>query len=142
MRHYCDDVYYFTAYPDDYVKNVLQHDDSGTLIVKKTRATFEVVFAYNAAEGTLELHTKGGLTTKQELEEIFIRTVVGASSAKDSGSPYDLSVIKDERFSLSADSADGLTIYLRQIGLLWPTKCQMMITQKDNRSSLRSIWPF
>lgn len=139
MCHYHGDMFYFMAYPDDYVRNILQHNEAGELVARKTRPTFEVVFAYNAVEGSLELHAQGGVTTKAALEEIFIQTVLDASADGHSPPPYDLSVIMRERFSLAPDPADGVQIFLKEISLLWPAKQLVKIMAKENRPSVEWV---
>lgn len=136
MCHYHGEMFYFVAYPVDYVRSVLQYNDTGKLVTKKSRPTFEVVFAYNVAEGSLELHAQGGVTTKAALEEIFIQTVLNASAGSHSPVPYDLSVLMEERFSLVPDAADGVQIFLKEVGLLWPAKQLVRITVKENRHSV------
>jgi hypothetical protein len=118
MQNHRQDVYHFIAYPDDYVRNFTHHNESGQLITRKTRPTFEVVYVYNSKLGTLELHTKGGDKTKTALEEIFIESVFG-SVPDFAEQTYDLSVFKQDGFVLTPDPRDNIVIQLKEITLEW-----------------------
>jgi hypothetical protein len=119
MQHYKTNVYYFIAYPDDHVKAVFHHNESGNLVLRKIRPTFEIIFAYNSAEGTLELHTKGGNKTKAALEEIFIKTILGEEVEICSEQVYDLSVFKRTGFTMLTDPNDCIRIQIRQVRISW-----------------------
>ena len=119
MQSFDGNTYYFFAYPDDHLWQFQQHDIDGNLRPKRTRPTFEVVFAYNSQEGTLEIHAKGGEKTKAELENIFLEAVLGGHFAMSADSPYDLSVILNESFALTSDPEDGVMIQLKELRLNW-----------------------
>jgi hypothetical protein len=138
MQHYRDGVYYFIAHPDDYVKSVLHHDESGELIFQTTRPTFEIVFVYNRAEGTLEIHARCGEKIKMALEEIFIETLFPNEVEEFSDRIYDLSVLKDEHFSLAPRPSDRIEIRLKEITLNWVGK--QSVTLKTKYSHPTTDW--
>jgi hypothetical protein len=118
MQHYREDIYHFIAYPDDYVRNSTHHNESGQLVTRKTRPTFAIVYVYNSKEGTLELHAKGGDKTKAALEDIFTQTVFGQVPDFEE-QMYDLSVFKQDGFTLTPDPRDHIVIQLKEITLEW-----------------------
>ncbi len=74
-------VEYFYAHPDDFAQEALCHDDERQLTSITVRPTFNIVFAYNQIEGTLELHAKVPGTLKHQLEQLFAKS----SSTRNSG---------------------------------------------------------
>jgi len=118
MQNFREGVYHFIAYPDDYIRNYTHHDESGQLITRKTRPTFEIVYVYNSKEGTLELHAKGGDKTKVALEDIFLQSVFG-QVPDFTEQIFDLSVFKQDGFTLTPDPRDNLVIQLKEITLDW-----------------------
>ena len=123
---------YFYAYPDDYLRHYQQHDTEGNLRPKRVKPTFEVVFAYNSEEGTLEIHAKGGEKMKSELEEIFLETVIGQDREMFAGSPYDLSVIIQNGFTLASDPEDCVVIQLKELRLKWNKWGSVQVRPDDN----------
>ena len=108
-------VYYFFAYPDDYPKSVLQHNDLRTLFSQTFRPTFEVVFAYNSKGGTLEICGKVSHTLKGELENLFIETILDSCSSPDEKKVYDLSVLKNPDFVPWTDPWDMVHVAIEAI---------------------------
>lgn len=139
MQNFRDDTYYFLAYPDDYVRNVMRHNDKGELVSRRTRPTFEIVYAYNSVEGTLELHTRGGDKTKSDLEEIFIETVLGEEVEVFSGQIYDLSAVKQSGFSLTPDPKDNVLIQIKQVRLNWGQDTSVQFRAEKERDLLAWI---
>ena len=118
MQNYREDIFHFIAYPDDYVRNFTHHNESGQLITRKTRPTFEIVYVYNSKEGTLELHARGGDKTKVALEDIFVGSIFGQVPDFEERI-YDLSVFKQNGFLLTPDPIDNIIIQLKEITLEW-----------------------
>ena len=131
MQNYREGVYHFIAYPDDYVRNFTHHDESGQLITRKTRPTFEIVYVYNSNEGTLELHARGGDKTKVALEDIFIRTVFG-QVPDFAETIYNLSVFKEEGLALTPDPRDHIVILLKEMTLNWPNGRSITFSTKTH----------
>ena len=135
MQNYRRDVYHFIAYPDDYVRNFTHHDESGRLITRKTRPTFEVVYVYDSKEGTLELHAKGGNKTKAALEDIFVKTLFG--QVPDFAEQiYDLSVFKEDGFVLTPDPRDNIVIQLKEITLEWASIRKVTVKAEKHENTL------
>lgn len=136
MRNHRKNLHYFIAYPDDYIRHVLHHDESGQLVLLRSRPTFEVVFLYNSAEGTLELHAKGGEKTKRALERIFIETVLPEEVPEYCGPVYDLSVFKEAGFSLTTDPLDLIDIQLKSMTLGWYGQKEVTLRTKSREDTL------
>ena len=135
MQNHRPDIYHFIAYPNDYVRNYMHHDESGQLVTRKTRPTFEIVYVYNSKEGTLELHARGGDKTKIALEEIFIKSVFG-QVPDFTEQIYDLSIFKEDGFMLTPDPRDKIVIQIKEITLDWPDKQEMTLKPKNQHNTL------
>ena len=117
MQEFGNGVYYFFAYPDDYPKFVLQHDKARTLFSQTFRPTFEVVFAYDSIQGTLAICGKVPQTLKEQLEEIFIKTIFNTISQPKKRHVYDLSVLKTPNFVAYTDPWDMVHVTVEAITL-------------------------
>jgi len=135
MQNDREGVYHFIAYPDDYVRNFTHHNESGQLITRKTRPTFEIVYVYNSREGTLELHARGGDKTKVALEDIFVSTVFGQVPDFEEQT-YDLSVFKQDGFMLTPDPHDNIVILLKEMTLGWPNGKSLVFQTKNSGDTL------
>ena len=125
MQNYGDCMYYFLAYTDDYVQNILVHDDSGEVVSKKTRPTFIVIYAYNMNEGSLEIHVQGTAHTRKELEDIFIETIFGESVEPPKKQPYDLSMFKNPYFTLATNPLDNVEVLVKELKFRWESESEI-----------------
>ena len=101
---------YFVAYPDDFMQTVATHDESGQLRPHSIRQTFEIVFAYNSDDGTLEMFARMPAALKVKLESLFGQIILGEDvGPRRYERPYDLNRVKDRYFCLETDPEDGLT---------------------------------
>ena len=72
------------------------------------------MFAYNAADGTLDLHAKVQGKLKCELEALFARTVLKKELGRwVPGAAYELNGLKDRSLILAPDPEDQLTVQVR-----------------------------
>ena len=125
---------FYLAYPDDFVHAVLMHDDQGGLLPRTVRQTFELVFAYTQADGTLELNAKVLSRLKPELEDIFCEIILGQPAVlRGCGAVYDLNVLKDGPDRLQTDPEDYLTAVVRRLRLSIP-ESREVITLEANRA--------
>jgi hypothetical protein len=109
---------YYVAYPDDFVQTVAAHDERGTLRPRSVRKTFEIVFAFNEQDGTLELYAKTTSRIKEKLECLFGQVILGEDIGPHPYSrPYDLNRLKDRYFCLQTDPADGITASITRLRL-------------------------
>lgn len=109
---------YYFAYPDDYVQNVVAHDDGGLLTPRTFRRTFSLVFALDPAEGALELYAaKLSPRLKQRVEEIFASVVFGVKISAWVKPTYDLSGLAARGHSLPTDPQDRIEVSIRQLRL-------------------------
>jgi hypothetical protein len=126
---------YYFAYPDDYVQNVTTHDDRGKLIPRTFRRTFSVVFAFDPADGVLELYA-GRLSPrlKQQIEKVFARVVFGVDLAPWAKPTYELDRLKFRSTPLATDPADRVEMSIRQMRLkIRGTQRQVTLTADPNR---------
>ena len=116
-----DQTDYFFAYPDDFVQTVILHDDEGNLTPRCVRRTFEVVFAYSRAEGTLEMHAQVPTRLKPKLEALFCRTILReAPEPAERQVVYRLNALKDTVFQLPTDPEDGVDATVCRVRLRIP----------------------
>lgn len=109
---------YYFAYPDDYVQNVVTHDDCGQLTPGTFRRTFTVVFAFDAADGALELYAaKLSPRLKQQIECVFARVVFGVELGAWAKPTYTLEGLKFRDTLLVTDPADRIVVTVRQLRL-------------------------
>ena len=113
-----DGTDYFFAYPDDFVQNVTSHDEDGVLTPRTFRQTFEIVFAFNADEGTLELFARVAPKLKAKIENLFARAILGTDLGNWSPeAAYELNQLKDRTFELATDPEDRVRAYIRKVRL-------------------------
>ncbi len=136
-----DGTDYFLAYPDDFSDTILVHDEEGNLMPRSLRPTFEIVFAYSQADGTLELNAKIPSRLKPELEDIFCQIILG-QPAKDCGAEtvYDLNVLKDGPQRLETDPEDRVTPVVRRLRLAIPESRATITLEADRAGGPESIY--
>jgi hypothetical protein len=111
----------FVAYSDDFVHSRLEHDSRGRLIPRSARPTFEIVFAYQAENGTLELFARVSPHLKPLLECVFGQIILGIDlSAHARRKTWDLNRLKDRYFCLETDPADGILVSISRLRLEVP----------------------
>ncbi len=123
----------FVAYPDDFVHEVLQHDSQGRLAPRSFRPTFEIVFAYQAQRGTLEMFAKVSPRMKPILEDLFGQIILGVDlSAHARRRPWDLNRLKDRYFCLETDPADHVTASICRLRLDVPPYGRLTVEPNRN----------
>lgn len=102
---------YFFAYPQDYVDTFIGYDDAGELRRRPHNPAFEIVFIYDADEGTLELYTPGNRQVKQDLQKLFARTILHEELGEENSAtaPFQLNALKQRGFGFRTDPDDGIT---------------------------------
>lgn len=111
-------VTFFHAHLDDYVLTVQAHDARRQLRPNRVNRTFDVVFAFDPAEGTLELCARLPPKVKLAFEQAFAREIL----ATDLGpwtppATVDLNRLKDQHGPLATDAEDDVGVEVRQIRL-------------------------
>lgn len=114
-----DEDFYFFAYPDDFIANVLMHDEDGNLTSQAIRQTLYLVFAYRPSEYSLELFAKGlDSKIKERLEMIFVKTILHWDLDNyDPEAAYELDHLKYEFVNLKTDPADRIRVRIRKLRL-------------------------
>lgn len=113
-----NDVLYFIAHPDDYVRSENTHDASGRLTPMTIRPTTQIIFAYHPREGSLQLATSIKQPRKGQLEQEFSRVVLGWElGAFQREVPYQLGHLKNSTFTLITDPMDRIRARIESIGL-------------------------
>ncbi len=103
-------VYYFFAYLDDYADTYVALDDEGSFDRRPERRAFEVVFAYDAEHGTLEMYARGGKRVYVPLQELFSRLILGEELGPETNDshPYRLNGLINRDFEFPTDPDDGI----------------------------------
>lgn len=131
----------FLAYPDDFVHTMLLHDRAGNLAPRNVRPTFDIVFAYDQAAGTLELNAKIPTRLKAELEDVFCRTILGeAVLHHGSDAVYNLNVLKEGPDCLETDPEDGVTPVVRRLRLAIPESRETITLEADRAGGPESVY--
>lgn len=128
------DMHYFFAYPDDFVQNVTVHDHESRLTVETFRQTLLIVFAYNQAEGSLEMCAKGlHKPVKEKLERIFAGAVLHWDlGGFDPDAAYELDQLKDPFFDLRTDPADRVSVRIRKMRLSSTNSGRRILIEVDD----------
>lgn len=102
---------YFFAYPQDYVDTFIGYDADGKLKRRPHNPAFEIVFIYDAEEGTLDLYAPGDKTVKQDLQKLFTRTVLHEDLGEENAAAaaFQLNGLKQRAFGFRTDPEDGIT---------------------------------
>jgi len=135
VEHYrrANGTHYFVAYPDDFVQTVTMHDRPGRLRPRSIRQTFEIVFAYNRSDGTLETYAKMPAPLKARLETLFGQIILEVDLGPQCRCrPYDLNRLKDRYFCLQTDPADGLTAAITLLRIETPTWGRISLEPAQN----------
>jgi hypothetical protein len=130
------DVDYFFAYPDDFVQNVMVHDENSRLTVEAFRQTLLIVFAYNREDGSLETFAKLPKPLKERLEAIFAKAILHWElGAHEPDAAYELNQLKDAWFELKTDPADRLHVRIRKMRLSAKYSGRRVLVEIDDADS-------
>ena len=109
-----DGTIYFFAHPDDFAQDATSHDEDRKLKAVTIKTTFSVVFAYNGAEGSLELHAQVPAKLKRKLEQLFCRVVLDHDAGDwEPTAAYELNHLKQRSFALAVDPEDRISVQIR-----------------------------
>lgn len=105
-----DRHHYFFAYPQDYADTFVGYDDKGAFERKRQNPAFEVIFVYDPVDGVLDLYAQGGKDIKQDLQELFARTILHEDLGQEdrASQPYDLNGLKKRGVAFPTDPADRI----------------------------------
>jgi hypothetical protein len=132
-------MYYFFAYPDDYLKSAFTHDESRTLVPQTFQHTFEIVFAYNAQWGTLEICGKVSSKVKKQLEDIFVDVILNSRIERYEETVYQLDMLKNLQFAPAVDPEDRIRVTIRELELVGKDGMKLHITAPVGKSIFQSI---
>jgi hypothetical protein len=131
------DTDYYFAYPDDFVQNVITHDDGGELSSRTFRQTLLVVFAYNRTEGSLETFAKLSKKAKEALEVAFAKCVLDWDlGSYDPCASYELNQLKSPSFLLRTDPEDCLQVHLRKMRLSHKNNGRRLFLEVDDEDEI------
>jgi len=107
-----DDRAYIFIYPQDYADTFIGYDKDGTFVRVPQQPAFEIVFAYDASAGVLDLYAKGDRRLKQRLEEMFARHILGCEIGPEpaGNDAYRLDGLKDRGFPMPTDPQDNIRL--------------------------------
>lgn len=106
-----DRSHYFFAYPQDYTDTFVGFDDDGRFDRRPQNPAFEVLYVYDPVDGTLDLYAQGGKEIKNDLQQIFGRTILHEEIGEENAAsaPYRLEGLKNRLFAFPTDPADRVT---------------------------------
>jgi hypothetical protein len=126
--HYCTvehfprgkNLDYFFVYLSDYADTYINFNESGGLQRTAERRAFEIVFAYDRHNVTLEMYARGGKQIIQPLQHVFSQIMLGENlNAEDpNAKQYHLDGLMNRTFSFPTDPEDGIReVSLRSLRL-------------------------
>lgn len=131
----------FLAYTDDFVHTILMHDKAAQLVPRSIRPTFDIVFAYNRVEGTMEINAKLPTRLKTNLEDLFCQIILGETAKSNGrGAVYNLNVLKDGTACLETDPEDNVTPIIRRLRMAIPESHDMITLEPDRTGGPESIY--
>lgn len=135
-----NDVTYFVAYPDDFVRSENTHDQNGRLVSIAFRPTTQIIFAYDAAAGSFQTATKIRQPRKAQIEQVFSSTVLGWTLGTYSNEPaYELGHLKNTTFYLATDPVDNIAARIESIGLLNTATNRPLTVSVDRKNANDTI---
>lgn len=101
-------LYYF-AFPEDYAQTSLEYTDPKKLERRPHRPIFQLVFLCDPESGTLDTFFRGQKKTRQEVETIFSRVILGSElDAWKDDRVYNLNAFKSRGVKFVYDPASGI----------------------------------
>ena len=125
---------YLVVYLDDFLMDLQFHDEHGQLTSGSVRPTFQVVFAFNPSEGSLEVYApKVPAKVKFELEQVFAQIVLNLELPPwNRKAVYELDQLKDRGFSLATDPEDAIRIRICKMRLSSLTSQRRIVLDAGN----------
>ena len=112
-------VYYYTAHPDDYLEEVLVHDEQRNLKPHIFCKTFDVVLAYDSRHGFCDLYAKVPPSLKPDLEQLFLEEILQDAVSPYEPPPFDLLPLLDPNFSLKSALEFRVNVSVTNLALGW-----------------------
>lgn len=112
-------ICYITAHPNDYVEEILVHDEQENLDSRVLCKTFDVILAYDSRRGCCDLCAKVPPSLKAELEQLFLEEILGESLPSYELPPFDLSPLLQPDFSLTSASEFRISASITALSLKW-----------------------
>lgn len=112
-----NEMTYFIAHPDDYVRSENTHDQDGNLMSIALRPTSQVIYVYDASVGSSQIATGIKQPRKSQLEKVCALAVLGWTLGDyEPDQAYQLEHLKDSTFVLATDPVDNIRA---RIETLW-----------------------
>ncbi|MFN3189190.1 MAG: hypothetical protein ACE361_01605 [Aureliella sp.] len=105
-----DGTHYVFATLDDYRRQYLRLVDGGGFAKSCETPAFEVIFAFDEKNRTLDIDARGGKSVHQPLQSIIAREFLGINLPPEDprSQPFMLDVLLDPTFRFPTDPADGI----------------------------------
>lgn len=118
--HRLGGLHCFVCLPEDYARSVLTWE-GGALRPRTHRPPFEVAYAFDPVQGTLELRARGDKHLHADLQQIFCRVQLGEEVPREVASSkpvFHLNRLKTRHFPFPTDPAHGIRdVRLKKLGL-------------------------
>lgn len=100
--------HYFFVYPQDHTDTFIGFTDAGDFERRPQNPAFEVIYVYDAIDGTLDLYVRGDKTIVHDLQELFGRVILEEELGPETRNsvPYNLNILKNRHFSFPTDPSD------------------------------------
>lgn len=105
-----DGTHYVFATLDDYRRQYLKLVDDGGFAKACETPAFEIIFAFDEKNRTLDIDARGGKAVHQPLQSIFAREFLGINLPPEDprSQPFTLDVLLDPKFRFPTNPADGI----------------------------------
>jgi hypothetical protein len=136
--------HYFFAYPDNYTETYIGHSEEGQLVKRPQKSAFEVIFIYDAEDGTLDLFAKGGRRVQADLQQYFGRFILEEhlGPSQPFVRTFELDGLLSRSCDLSTDPEDGIAeVRIRKMRLSPVGNSSRRITlEADPRGAVDEIY--
>lgn len=111
--------HYFVAFPED-AAAIVKRYEGAELVERLDKVPFQVVFDYDAEEGTLKVHAKGDRRLHTDLERVFMRVTLGTELPPEERVPmrYRLYLLARREFAIPTAPDDGIEdVRVKELGV-------------------------
>jgi hypothetical protein len=133
---------YVIVFLDDFLMDLHFHDEKGQLTSGNVRPAFQVVFAFNPSEGSLEVFApKVPARVKLKLEQLFASVVLKVELPPWSRkSVYELDQLKERGFQLATDPEDAVRVRICKLRLSSLTNSRRVILDASSNGKSDDVY--
>jgi len=113
-----DARHYWFFYPQDYAEEVFLFNEQHQAVNELVEMAFEIIFVYDAEDGTLAIATSGDFKHVADLERLFGRAVLDTEIRESPKEHYRIQCFLDRDYTLPLFPEDVVeSVHVRRIGI-------------------------